>query len=278
MRALRPLLAVASLLMASTAEAQSWRTLDVSRQLADTAPMLVRLEYEIGTLTLRPAASTVLYGARLRYDAAKAQPVYEFTPATRMLRLGVERRQGGQGKDGEAGELRLELTRRAPLDLELRLGAVEADLDLGGLRLDHLKLESGASDATVRFDQPNPERMRSLSLAVGAASLKVARLANANAEQVRVQAGIGAVELDFGGQWSHDVELTLEMALGGATLRVPRDVGIQVDATRRLASFDLPGLVRRGDQWVSPNFESAKYKLRVRGRMSAGALTLEQGD
>jgi hypothetical protein len=109
---------------------------------------------------------------------------------------------------------------------------------------------------------------------VGAARLRVARLANAKAEQVRVQAGVGSVDLDFGGQWTHDVELTLEMAFGGATLRVPRDVGIEVDATRRMASFDLPGFEKRGATWVSPNWDTARHRLRVRGRMSAGKLSV----
>jgi len=257
------------------AGAQSWRNFDVSRQLTDTTPVLVRLDYEIGTLSVRPATGGLLYGAHLRYDAERANPRYEFTPATRTLRLGVERRAGATARNGDAGELRVELTRRAPIDLELRLGAVEADLDLGGIRLDHLKVESGASEANVRFDAPNPERMRALTFAVGAASLRATRLANANADHIRVQAGVGSVDLDFGGQWTHDVELTLEMALGGATLRVPRDVGIHVDATRRLADFDLPGLVKRGDAWVSPNWETARYRLRIHGRMTVGQLTLE---
>jgi hypothetical protein len=91
--------------------AQSWRSFDVSRQLVDTTPVLVRLDYEIGNLTVRPAAGTTLYNAHLRYDAERAQPRYEFTPATRTLRLGVERRPGGRARDGDAGELRIELTR-----------------------------------------------------------------------------------------------------------------------------------------------------------------------
>ena len=275
-RAVAGVAALASVaLPARHAGAQSWRSFDVSRQLVDTTPVLVRLEYEIGNISVRPAAGGLLYGAHLRYDAERATPRYEFTPATRTLRLGVEKRAGAPARSGEAGELRVELTRRAPIDLELRLGAVEADLDLGGLRLDHLKVESGASEAVVRFDAPNPERMRALTFAVGAASLRATRLANANAEQIRVQAGVGSVDLDFGGEWTHDVELTLEMALGGATLRVPRDVGVQVDASRRLATFDLPGLVRRGNSWVSPNWETARYHLHVRGRMSVGKLALE---
>jgi hypothetical protein len=257
------------------AGAQSWRTFDVIRQLHDTTPVVVRLVYETGNVSVRPAVGGVMYGAHLRYDAERARPRYEYTPATRTLRLEIERRSGGPTRDGDAGELRVELTRRAPIDLELRLGAGEADLDLGGLRLDHLKVESGASEARVSFDTPNPDRMRALTFTVGAATLRASRLANANAEQVRVQAGVGTVDLDFGGQWRHDVELTLELTLGSATLRVPRDVGVEVEAGRRLASFDLDGLVKRGDRWVTPNWDSARHHLRVRGRVSVGSLRVE---
>ena len=41
------------------------------------------------------------------------------------------------------------------LALDLALGAVDADLELGGLRVTDLDLETGASRATVRFSQPN---------------------------------------------------------------------------------------------------------------------------
>lgn len=280
LRLARRVVALALAIVPTVAGAQSsWRTFDVSRQLLDSSPLLVRLEYEAGALAVHAASSPLLYAARLRYDAAKTQPVYGYTPATRTLRLGLQKRADGISVDDEeAGELRLDLTRRAPLDLELRLGAVEAELDFTGLRIDHLKVESGASDATVRFDTRNPERMRQLSLQVGAARLKAVRLANANADNVRVQAGVGSVDLDFGGEWTQDVELTLEMALGGATLRIPRDVGVQLETTRLLASIDRHGLVRRGDAWVSENWDTAPHKLRIRGRMTVGKLRLDRSE
>lgn len=274
-RAIAAALALATGTVPADASAQSWRNLDVSRGLHDTTPVLVRLEYEIGNVAVRPAPGGVMYGVHLRYDAERAKPLYEFTPATRTLRFGVERRAGGTSRDGDAGELRVELTRNAPIDLSLRLGAGQADLDLSGLRIDHLKVESGASEASVRFDSPNSERMRSLTFAVGAATLRATRLANANAEQMRVQAGVGTVDLDFGGQWTHDIELTLELTMGTATLRVPRDVGVEVATTRRLADFDLPGLVKRGDRWVTPNWDTARHHLRVRGKVSVGSLKVE---
>lgn len=280
-RALAAVLAVAAPATAApaVAGAQSWRTFDVSRQLHDSTPLLVRLEYEAGALAVHAAQTPVLYAARLRYDAARSQPRYDYTPATRTLRLGMQKRAEGLALErGEAGELRVELSRVAPLDFELRLGAVEADLDFSGLRIDHLKVESDASEATVRFDTPNPERMRALAFQVGAASLKVARLANANADHIRVQAGVGTVDLDFSGRWTQDIEVTLDMALGSARLRVPRDVGIELDARRFLASYERAGLVKRGDRWVSENWDRAPYKLRIRSSVTIGRFELERSE
>ena len=272
--------AFALALMAPAAlAAQSWRTLDVSRQMHDSTPLVVRLEYSAGSLDLGVADTPLLYAAHLRYNAERLQPVYTFTAATRTLRLGTSRRDDSRALDDKSvGELRLDLTPRAALDLELHLGAVKADLDLSRLRIDHLKVESGASEASVRFDLPNPERMRSLDFDVGAASLRATRLANANADNIRVQAAVGSVELDFGGSWSQDIELALDMQMGGATLRIPRDVGVRVDASRMLMGFEHDGLTKRGDAWYSDNWDTARYKLRVHSRMLVGRLELDRSE
>jgi hypothetical protein len=203
-------------------------------------------------------------------------PLYHFDAATRTLRVGVEKRGARVPGEGQPGEMRLDLAPAVPVDLELELGAVEADLDLSGLRVGRLRVESGASDASVRFDAPNAERMRALDFEVGAASLRAVRLANANAPEVRVQAGVGSVDLDFGGEWTQDVDLSVQIALGGVRIRVPRNVGVSVEAHRFLAAFDSRGLVKRGNAYYSENWDGAAHHLRIRSRTTFGKLELER--
>ena len=57
------------------------------------------------------------------------------------------------------GQLDLTLSGQVPMDLELEFGAVQANLDLGGLRLRSLDLSTGASEAELRVSAPNPEPM-----------------------------------------------------------------------------------------------------------------------
>ena len=258
------------------ADAQELRTLDVARQLHDTSAMLVRVRYAAGKLTLRAADPAVLYRMQLAYLPDAVHPLYSYAPASRTLRVGVEKR-GVRVPDGEhAGDMHLDLARAVPLDLDMQLGAVEADLDMSGLRVGELHVESGASDARIRFASPNAERMRALDLEVGAASLHASGLANANAAEIRVQAGVGGVELDFDGAWTQNVELVVRVALGGVTIRVPREVGVRVESQRFLASFDSQGLVKRGNAYYSENWDSAPHRLSVRAQTTFGKLQVER--
>ena len=84
------------------------------------------------------------------------------------------------------------------------------------------------------------------------------------------------MDLDFGGQWTQDIELNVQVALGGVRIRVPRDVGLRVEAQKFLASFDTRGLVKRADAYYSDNWESAPHHLSVRSRTTFGKLQIER--
>lgn len=258
--------------------AQSWRTLDVSRQRSDSSPASVQVTYGTGTFALRAATSPLLYHMDLRYDAESSRPRHTYDAETRKLQLGVQRADARftDRERRESGYLRLALSRVAPLDLTLDLGAVEADLDLTGLRISRLHVESGASESNLRFDSLNTARMSVLEVSLGVASFRGQRLANANAADIRVDAGIGNVELDFGGQWTQDIALQVDATLGVVTVHVPADVGVRVSLRKVVASFDHDGLIERDGAWVSPNWESAPHKLRIAAETTFGKLTIDR--
>jgi hypothetical protein len=268
----------AALLACSSAAAQSWRTLDVSRQLADTGAASVQVIYGTGTFGLRATKNPLLYHMQLRYDATRTQPRHSYDSTDRTLHIGVQKsemRFSGR-KDVDSGHMQLELSRAVPLDLELDLGAVEADMDLTGLRLSNLNVESGASDARIRFDSLNATPMKSLSVSLGAASFRGDRLANANTSDIKVKAGVGNVELDLAGQWTRDIDLKVDVTLGVVTIHVPADVGVRVTVKKTIASFDHEGLEERDGAWVSRNWDSAPHKLRIGAEMVFGQLTIDK--
>jgi hypothetical protein len=172
--------------------------------------------------------------------------------------------------------MQLRLNPDVPLDLSLALGATEARLDLGGMMLRGLNLSSGAAEATVDFSAPNRTRMVSVSMDVGAASLTADNLANANAASLTVDGGVGAVDLGFGGSWTGDLDARVHVTLGKVTLRIPRDVGVQLDMQRFITSFDNDGLVKRDGYYYSDNWSTAQFHLRVHVQTSLGAIVIDR--
>ncbi len=258
--------------------AQQMRSFAASRSAGDSSLLQVRVSYDAGSFALRPGALQTLYDVRLLYDAAGSAPLYSFSGETQVLRVGSKELSGNfPGPRAHGGDsLNVALTRGAPLDLAIELGAVKADVDLSGLRLRKLKLESGASDATLRFDSVNVEHMSLLDLQAGVAKLHLIGLANANVDEVRVRAGVGAVDLDFGGAWSRDAELTLDVALGSVVLHVPAGVGVQMDLRKVLTSVTAPGLVQQGSVWQSANWATAAHHLRIRAHTTLGSVRVDQ--
>jgi hypothetical protein len=266
----------------SALPAQTWRTVESTRQLRDSVQHKVRVQYGAGRIDVGATNAPVLYSMTLRYDESTTTPVHRYDADAHALTLGIE---GGDSPrfsrnmgDKSKGEMRLLLSRAVPIDLGLELGATKASLDLGGLNLLGLRLDSGASETVLDFSTPNLARMRSLEVDVGAASFEARNLGNSNASLVHVEGGVGSVDLDFGGQWSQDMAVDADLALGKLTLHVPRDVAIRVEVEKFLASFDPQGLVKRGDAYYSDNWDRAKYHLRLRAQTTFGGIELDRGD
>jgi hypothetical protein len=118
--------------------------------------------------------------------------------------------------------------------------------------------------------------MRHLDIQLGAAGFVVTNLGNANVRSIRVEGGVGSVDLDFGGTITEDVEVETNVALGKLTLHLPRDVGIRVEVQKLLASFDHPGLYKRGGAYYSDNWDSAKVRMRVRAETVFGAIEIDR--
>jgi hypothetical protein len=277
--------ALALVIPVHSATAQSdarWRTVDLSRQLRDTLPQRIRVQYSAGKLDVRGTTDPLLYAMHLRYDESRAIPLHRYDAEQRSTVLGVESIGGAlrtsSGDDRhEAGELKLQVPARVPLDLDLELGGTQSLLELGGLSLRSVRLECGATDASLLFTTPNRTRMRELEIDVGAADFTAVNLGNANADQIRLRGGIGVVDLDFGGTWTQDMTVSTRLAVGKLMLRIPSDIGVRLEVQRVAAGFEHEGFTKRDDAWYSENYDRASRKLRLRAETYFGKIEIQRG-
>lgn len=259
----------------------TWRSVDYARQLRDTMPQRVRVQYNAGRVDVRGSNDPLLYGMHLRYDEARSVPLHSHDAEQRSTVLGLEPRVNGMrnaSSGGESGEMRLTLPRSVLLDLSLEFGGTESTLDLGGMALQALSLKCGAADAKLLFSRPNRSRMRDMDVSVGAADFSASHLANANAEQIRIQGGVGDVDLDFSGTWTRDLTVVAQLAVGRLTLRLPPDVGVRLEVERVIAGFDHAGLVKRSDGWYSPNYDQSAHKVYIRAQTFLGKVNVLQAE
>ncbi len=266
-------------LWAGAAQAQTMRPFSTFRQLHGETRLTARVEYGAGTLRIEPGAPGELYRMNLSYDQDRFIPVSDFNASSRTAVLGLRAAGEGGVRVVSSNQLRqlatIAISPRADLTLDLSLGAVDADVELGGLRISDLELKTGASRATVRFSRPNGMRCRHAAFSAGAAEVSILGLGNSRCDEIEFEGGMGTVLLDFSGNWTSSAHVEVKMAVGEITLRLPRRVGVRLAMDKFLSSFEPAGLIRRGDAFVSSNYGRAERRLDLDLTSAMGGVNVE---
>lgn len=265
------LLASASL----PAHAQDIKTVSQSRAISGQENLDVQITYGAGILSVGPAERGILYAIDLRYDERQLEPVTRFSD--NRLEVGVETRGRNVDLENEDdGRLDLKLAPGLPMDLRLEFGAGRATVDLGGLALRDLDIETGASESRIDVSRPNPQVLRRAEFNVGAADFEATNLANLNLEELVVNAGVGRVALDFSGTLRRDLSVDVDMGLGALELLMPEGVGVRIEKSSFLTSFNADGFDRRDGVYYSANWDSATRRITVDVSAAFGSITVER--
>jgi len=258
--------------------AQTLKRFSTTRQFHGEVRLAAAIEFGGGTLTLGAGAPTSLYAMDVAYDAARFQPVSNWDAGGTAVTLGLTNLDNGSIGVGNATQnqtANIHFSPRVDLDLSLAVGAAKSLIDLSGLRLSSLRIETGASQTEVRFSTPNPIRCTSAVLRAGVAELVVRGLGNSRCDRVSFDGGMGSVVLDYSGAWGNNSALDAKVAVGGLTLRIPRAVGVTITTDQFLASFQPAGFTRQGNRYVSTNDATASRHLTVTLATSFGGVTVD---
>lgn len=278
---MRPALVLLALVLAAPAAgAQTMRSMSVSRQLHGETRLRAAISFGAGEVSIQPAPEGTLYAADLTWDADRFVPRTRYDAATAHLAVGLEPIGGAGVRVVSARRLEqravIALSPATELDLDATVGAADATLELGGLRLAELRIRTDATRATVRFSRPNPGACSRAEFRSGAAELEVVHLGDAGCRAVRVEGGVGTVMLDLAGAWPAEAELDISVTLGSVRLRVPRDLGVRLTLERFAASFQPAGFTREGGAWITEGYATAARKLELRVAATVGGVQVER--
>lgn len=80
------------------------------------------------------------------------------------------------------------------------------------------------------------------------------------------------------GRWQRDLDARLEGGAGKLTVRVPRDVGVQVEVDNGIGKLHVEGLKAHGNVYTNDAYGVSPTTLRLRVSQGVGKLIVAQGE
>lgn len=241
------------------------KTASLSKALDGTASAVIEIAFPVGRASVAAleARSPNLFEAELRYVGE-----VEFDVSGGAERVISLRQKGSSVGDlgalaGRAQDLRwdIALARNLPLRLVLAAGVGEATIDLSGLLVDNLRLDTGVGNVLALL----PAQTRPLDVAI--------------------RGGVGQTEVRAPAAAQGQLDIT--GGLGGVKVCVSPECAARVEAKAGLGAIDLPErfVPMRGEKsrksplvWQTSNYADAEQRIIIRYRGGVGHFRLVAAD
>lgn len=254
--------------------------------LSGEESVTVRLESVYGTVNIGAGANTKLLIADMvvKPDVdMKTDIDYRIDNRTGLLNLILgpadrQQRSWGFGSK-DAGTWDLKFNKDVPLLFDIELGAGRGTFDFTGMHVDKMNLSAGASNVTVRFDQPNKGFIDVMHIESGVSRFTGEQLGNANFGTLKFEGGVGSYTLDFNGDLRHEANVEVELGIGAVTLVIPEHIGVKLYAAQRLfSSVSVPNDFERvnRDEYISPNYDSVEGRLVIKIESGLGSVRVRR--
>jgi hypothetical protein len=256
-------------------------SLNQARPLLNEKSLESTIHFDIGSLEITGEEKTEsLYSFDLEYDKASYTPDIQYNEAL----AGAEGRlyfnlqsahKMGIRRERYNNRLRLAFTDSIPLNLKVTTGVGDARLSLSGMRLARIDFESGVGGAKMSAYEPNPIPCEYIRLKNGVGSIEAVGLGNLNFRAFEFEGGVGGASLDFTGEWRQDADIHIQVGVGGVSMRMPREIGVRVEAEKHfLSGLQLENFHQRDSSYYSENYDKATIRVSVRVQTGIGGLKI----
>lgn len=218
---------------------ERWRDDTLAGEVVDEPPAgTIILDLQHSTFRIRPAAQgeplrveaefdTTSYGLTESFDAGvdgtgwTYEVSFERTAGSYLLTTLKELVSGSRPK------VKIYLPTDLPFDLELDVAQGGAEVELGGLWLTSADIEFLQGGGAVEISDPMVAPVEYFGIGFTQGGGAIEGIANASPSRLDVGFNMGGGYVDLYGAWLGDSEITIDQTMGGATVRLPRDVIIR---------------------------------------------------
>lgn len=99
-------------------------------------------------------------------------------------------------------------------------------------------------------------------------------LGSLDLRRVKVDMGVGQMQMDLRGAPKHDYDVSVHGGVGEADIKLPTGVGIEATAKGGIGEIDVHGLNKEGGRWVNDAFKNPGVKIHVDVQGGVGAIHL----
>lgn len=223
----------------------------VARQDANQVEVDVRMG--AGRLDVS-AGSQTLMDATFTYNVDEWEPNVEYTVSGGVGQLTVtqpEVEDVGIPDDDIDYQWELRFNEETPMEMEVDLGAGQSELDLVGLDLRSLRMNTGAGQVDMTL--------------------------GGNLENLHMETGAGEISLDLANDWGQDMEAEIRGGVGSVTVILPSEVGARVTVQQGIGSVNASGLNQNGDTYTNDAFGESEVDLDISVEGGIGEVNLRVG-
>jgi len=229
----KPLIGLTLVLMlsASGVGAREYETEEFVFPADDIETLDVLVSLGAGQFDITTEKMDDIARARVEYDPRRIEVFAEYEKRGSVGFLEFESDQHRiRDIDNDSNLWDIVLSDRYPTEMEINIGACRSEIDLSGLPLKLLSLDVGAAEGRIIFGRPNPIEADEIIINAGAASFSADKLGNAAFRRLTFEGGVGSFELDFSGEYKTRARARISIGLGSATIIIPRDLPVRVEA------------------------------------------------
>lgn len=128
---------------------------------------------------------------------------------------------------GKGPKVHVYLPTDVPLELQFQVQEGGCEAELGGMWITTADFRFKKGGFMLGVDEPLREPMERMTIKGSMGGFEAEDLGNASPRVLDVVCRMGGADIDLRGAWRGDADISMDVAMGGMGVRVPRDVEIQ---------------------------------------------------
>jgi hypothetical protein len=290
------------LLTSGCVEVGDLQTESRSVDLGDADSVDVELDMSSGEMNIAGGADELL-NADFRYNVAAWKPEIKYNVRGGQGKLIVRQPgvRGGIIGGNVRNEWDLRLNDDVAMNLNIDLSSGDCYLNLGSSSLKTLDIDTSSGDVKANLvgDQPSLKEIEmdgssgdiSLDLSGDYPSLSTMEIESSSGDidaylagnysslsHVKIDTSSGDAFVDLAGTWNRNAQVEMDASSGDITLRLPRDIGVYVNAHSSSGDIRASGFRLEGRDYVNDAYGESEVTLNVKASSSSGNIELLLGD